>query len=89
MKYIFTLLILSCLFFLNSPSSAGIYRYEDENGMIHFTNCPRDPKFKLYIRESKEDVGEEKAPLLSYKEIPMNTTPSFPSFLRNIRSILP
>jgi soluble lytic murein transglycosylase-like protein len=32
----------------------------DENGVIHFTNCPRDPKFKLYIRESNEDVGNEK-----------------------------
>ncbi len=38
-------------------SSAGIYRYVDENGVIHFTNCPRDPKFKLYIRESNDDVG--------------------------------
>jgi len=59
MKYIFTFVIFFCLFFLNSPSSAGIYRYVDENGTIHFTNCPRDPKFKLYIRESKEDVGDE------------------------------
>jgi soluble lytic murein transglycosylase-like protein len=42
-------------------SSAGIYRYVDENGVIHFTNCPRDPKFKLYIRESNEDVGNENA----------------------------
>jgi soluble lytic murein transglycosylase-like protein len=41
------------------PSSAGIYKYVDEKGVIHFTNCPRDPKFKLYIRESKEDVGIE------------------------------
>ncbi len=57
MNYIVTLLILFCIFFLPLPSSAGIYRYEDENGVIHFTNCPRDPKFKLYIRESKEDVG--------------------------------
>ena len=38
-------------------SSAGIYRYVDDKGVIHFTNCPRDPKFKLYIRESNEDVG--------------------------------
>jgi soluble lytic murein transglycosylase-like protein len=57
MRYIVTLLVSFCLFFLPSPSSAGIYRYEDENGVIHFTNCPRDAKFKLYIRESKEDVG--------------------------------
>ena len=59
MKYIVTLVIFFCLFFLTSPSSAGIYRYVDENGVMHFTNCPRDPKFKLYIRESREDVGDE------------------------------
>jgi soluble lytic murein transglycosylase-like protein len=59
MKYTVTLLILFCLFFLTQTSSAGIYRYEDANGVIHFTNCPRDPKFKLYIRESKEDVENE------------------------------
>jgi len=56
MNYIVTLFILFCIFSLPQPSAAGIYRYEDENGVIHFTNCPRDPKFKLYIRESKEDV---------------------------------
>jgi soluble lytic murein transglycosylase-like protein len=44
---------------LPSISIGGIYRYEDENGVVHFTNCPRDPKFKLFIRESKEDVGSE------------------------------
>jgi soluble lytic murein transglycosylase-like protein len=59
MKYIVTLLLFFCPFFLVLPSSAGIYRYVDEKGVIHFTNCPRDPKFKLYIRESKEDVGDE------------------------------
>jgi soluble lytic murein transglycosylase-like protein len=57
MNYIVTLLILFCIFFIPLSSTAGIYRYEDENGVIHFTNCPRDPKFKLYIREGIEDVG--------------------------------
>jgi len=61
MKYVITLVIFFSLF-LASPSSAGIYRYVDENGVIHFTNCPRDPKFKLYIRESKDDVGDDKNP---------------------------
>jgi soluble lytic murein transglycosylase-like protein len=59
MKYVVTLVIFFCLFFLTSLSSAGIYRYVDENGVIHFTNCPRDTKFKLYIKESKEDVGDD------------------------------
>jgi soluble lytic murein transglycosylase-like protein len=59
MNYIVTIVIFFCLFLVTTPSSAGIYRYVDERGVIHFTNCPRDPKFKLYIRESKEDVGNE------------------------------
>jgi hypothetical protein len=59
MKYIIALFLFFYLLFLTTPSSAGIYRYIDERGVIHFTNCPRDPKFKLYIRESKEDVGEK------------------------------
>jgi soluble lytic murein transglycosylase-like protein len=63
MKYMTALFLFLCLLFLAIPSMAGIYRYEDERGVIHFTNCPRDPKFKLYIRESKEDVGEENQPL--------------------------
>jgi hypothetical protein len=53
-----TTLFLSILLIADF-SAAGIYRYEDENGVIHFSNCPRDPKFKLYIRESKDDVGVE------------------------------
>jgi len=59
MKCIVTTVIFFCLFLMTTPSSAGIYRYEDERGVIHFTNCPRDAKFKLYIRESREDVGGE------------------------------
>jgi soluble lytic murein transglycosylase-like protein len=56
MRYITVLLVFFGLFFLTAPSQAGIYRYEDADGVIHFTNCPRDSKFKLYIKESKEDV---------------------------------
>jgi len=59
MKYMVTIVIFFCLFLLTTPSTAGIYRYVDERGVIHFTNCPRDAKFKLYIRESREDVGSE------------------------------
>jgi soluble lytic murein transglycosylase-like protein len=59
MKYLVTIFLFISVFFMATLSSAGIYRYEDENGVVHFTNCPRDPKFKLYLRESKEDVGNE------------------------------
>lgn len=59
MRGSFLIALFFCILFLADFSAAGIYRYEDENGVIHFSNCPRDAKFKLYIRESKEDVGVE------------------------------
>lgn len=55
----FASILLIYLVLFVGTSYAGIYRWEDENGVIHFTNCPRDPQFKLYIRESKDDVGGE------------------------------
>lgn len=58
-KIIFFLPILFPLLLIASPSVGGIYRYIDDRGVIHFTNCPRDPNFKLYIPESKEDLNEE------------------------------
>jgi len=59
MPYFLLITLFFTLFLSAVPSSAGIYRYVDENGVIHFTNCPKDPNFQLYIRESKEDVGTE------------------------------
>jgi len=67
-KYCPLVVLLFSVLLLADISSAGIYRYEDENGVIHFSNCPRDPKFKLYIRESNDDVGTapgEASPSLS------------------------
>jgi soluble lytic murein transglycosylase-like protein len=55
----FASILLIYLVLFVGTSYAGIYRWVDENGVIHFTNCPRDPQFKLYIRESKDDVGGE------------------------------
>jgi soluble lytic murein transglycosylase-like protein len=66
MRYLTILILFFCFFFLAAPSQAGIYRYEDEDGVIHFTNCPRDSKFKLYIKESKEDWEGKGSPPLVY-----------------------
>lgn len=69
-KRVALLIFLSaCLLPLGaSPSWGAIYKYEDENGVVHFTNCPREPKFKLYIREP-EDYASKGANYVSYSHI--------------------
>lgn len=64
---ILIIIIISCLnFLIIFKSYAGIYRYEDENGVVYFTNCPQDPKFKLYIKEGKEDIENNENLSLNY-----------------------
>ncbi len=33
------------------PAAADIYRYQDENGVVHFTNVPTESKYQLYYKE--------------------------------------
>jgi soluble lytic murein transglycosylase-like protein len=38
------------------PSSirADIYRYQDERGVVHFTNAPTDSKYQLFLKEQQK-----------------------------------
>jgi hypothetical protein len=47
---VFIGLFIPCLL-LTFPSMADVYRYVDENGIVHFSNVPTNPKFKVWIRE--------------------------------------
>ena len=71
-------LVLSFLFLSilvgSAPAFAGIYRYEDESGNVYFTNCPRDPSYKLFIRESREDVDGTRAQDSGTAAPPISTT---------------
>ncbi len=46
----FLLLILASV-----PVRADIYKYEDENGVLHFTDAPTDRRFKIFMRDIKKD----------------------------------
>lgn len=38
-----------------SPARADIYRFEDEEGTVHFTDAPMDKRFKVFMRDIKKD----------------------------------
>jgi hypothetical protein len=37
------------------PSEADIYKYEDSEGVIHFTDAPTDKRFKIFMRDFQRD----------------------------------
>jgi Transglycosylase SLT domain/Domain of unknown function (DUF4124) len=51
--------VLGCtaLFVLLSmmPAAADIYKYEDKEGVLHFTDAPTDHRFKVFMRDIKKD----------------------------------
>ncbi len=60
-KTIFSRTII-CLFLSGVISSvwidsscADIYRYEDDDGIVHFTDAPTDKRFKVFLRDLKKD----------------------------------
>ena len=36
-------------------SFADIYKYEDEEGVLHFTDAPTDKRFKVFMRDLQKD----------------------------------
>ncbi|WP_243373626.1 lytic transglycosylase domain-containing protein [Geotalea sp. SG265] len=37
------------------PVFADIYKYEDAEGVVHFTDAPTDKRFKIFMRDLKKD----------------------------------
>lgn len=36
-------------------AAADIYKYEDKEGVLHFTDAPTDHRFKIFMRDFKKD----------------------------------
>lgn len=37
------------------PANSDIYRYDDEEGVAHFTDAPTDKRFVIFLRDIKKD----------------------------------
>ena len=48
-------LLIFVLVLLPLPAAADIYKYEDAEGVLHFTDAPTDRRFKVFMRDIKKD----------------------------------
>jgi hypothetical protein len=44
-----------CVLLSMMPAAADIYKYEDKEGVLHFTDAPTDHRFKVFMRDIKKD----------------------------------
>lgn len=50
-----SILLLCGLLALSTSVNADIYRYEDEEGVLHFTDAPTHKQFKIFLRDLRKD----------------------------------
>ena len=50
--------VVTIIFTATNRSSADIYRYQDEQGVWHFTNIKSDTRYQLYIRTPGREPTE-------------------------------
>jgi len=49
------LILIPAALWVPTPAGADIYRYEDPDGTLHFTDAPTDSRFKVFMRDIKKD----------------------------------
>ena len=48
-------IFLVALFMAMPAAASDIYKYEDKDGTLHFTDAPTDSRFKVFMRDIKKD----------------------------------
>lgn len=51
----FSCAIFFCVFLVPCSARGDIYRYVDEDDIVHFTDAPTDKRFKVFMRDLKKD----------------------------------
>ena len=52
-SFLFLSVFIMLSLLVTKPSYGEIFRYIDENGVVHFSNVPVDSRYKLYLRTHK------------------------------------
>lgn len=47
--------VLTAALLSAAPARGDIYKYEDEEGILHFTDAPTDRRFKIFMRDIRKD----------------------------------
>ena len=55
-RILISLVMLFLLAPAGSPRAGDIYRFEDDEGVVHFTDTPTDRRFKIFMRDIKKDL---------------------------------
>ena len=62
---------LFLVLFLSRPCVADIYRFVDENQIVHLTNVPVDSHYQILIREKASDVIPTRDSEAAFRFIPI------------------
>jgi soluble lytic murein transglycosylase-like protein len=49
------LMLMPAALSISVPAHADIYKFEDSDGTLHFTDAPTDRRFKIFMRDIKKD----------------------------------
>jgi soluble lytic murein transglycosylase-like protein len=78
MKIILKIVMIVSLISIYTSCWADIYKYEDEKGVVHFSNRPRDLQFKLYIEDRTEE--EKEIPETSAETAPLSVNNDYNNY---------
>ena len=80
-RWLGALLLLGSLWFPLS-SEADIFRHQDEDGVVHFTNVPNDSRYRLFLKEHQKTGRTATA-----KPSPKGLPPLMPSYANYLPEI--
>jgi soluble lytic murein transglycosylase-like protein len=76
---------LLLLLFWTGPAPADIYRHQDGDGVIHFTNVPNDNRYRLFLKEYEKVNRQTPLKKASYKGLPP-LAPAYASFMPDVEN---